>query len=164
MRRALGAWKAARDRIKVSYICVSLYDRHAEYFQISEGRASKHLARQNDILVRAVMRVWKAHERGKLLERVKTARQLKQAWAVWKRRVRHQRALEGLPHRFTILWCLNDLWTCSDQILRSLSRCGPPWHFCLLPYISGGRSTPPTKMLGRLQSITIPRSCVSKCS
>ncbi|KAI0934407.1 hypothetical protein AcV5_006256 [Taiwanofungus camphoratus] len=85
VRRALGAWKAARDRIK-----------------ISEGRASKHLARQNDILVRAVMRVWKAHERGKLLERVKTARQLKQAWAVWKRRVRHQRALEDLALAFSV--------------------------------------------------------------
>ncbi|KAH9951317.1 Sfi1 spindle body protein-domain-containing protein [Amylocystis lapponica] len=85
MRRAVGAWKAARDRI-----------------QTVERRASKHIARQDDVLVRAVMRVWKAHERGRLLERVKSARLLKQAWAVWKRRVRHQRGLEDLALAFSV--------------------------------------------------------------
>lgn len=61
-----------------------------------ENRASKHVARQDDVLVRAVMRVWKAHERGRLLERVRAARLLKDAWAVWKRRMRHQKGLEGM--------------------------------------------------------------------
>ncbi|GBE82341.1 hypothetical protein SCP_0407250 [Sparassis crispa] len=85
VKRALGAWKAARDRIRTL-----------------ESRASKHLARQNDVLVRAVMRVWKAHERGKLLDRVRTARLLKQAVAVWKRRVRQQRELEDLAVAFSM--------------------------------------------------------------
>ncbi|KZT26251.1 hypothetical protein NEOLEDRAFT_1155765 [Neolentinus lepideus HHB14362 ss-1] len=64
------SWKTARDRIR------SL-----------ERRGDKHLARQDDILVRAVLRVWKAHERGKLLERVKKTRLLKQTWALWKMRI-----------------------------------------------------------------------------
>lgn len=61
-----------------------------------ENRATKHLARQDDVLVRAVARVWKAHERGKLLERVKAVRLVKDTWAVWKRRLRNQKDLEGM--------------------------------------------------------------------
>jgi hypothetical protein len=60
-----------------------------------ENRAVKYLARQDDVLVRAVARVWKAHERGKLLERVKAVRVVKDAWAVWKGCLRKQDALEG---------------------------------------------------------------------
>ncbi|CAL1704876.1 unnamed protein product [Somion occarium] len=74
LRRMFGAWKAARDRI-----------------QVLERRADKHVARQNDVLIRAVMRVWKAHERGRLLERVRSARLLKDAWAMWKHRLQIER-------------------------------------------------------------------------
>ena len=60
-----------------------------------ESRAMKHLARRDDVLVRAIMRIWKARERGRLLVRVQALRLLKQAWAVWKRRVEEQREREG---------------------------------------------------------------------
>jgi protein SFI1 len=40
--------------------------------------------------------VWKAHERGHLLERLQNTRLLSQAWEAWKKRLRHQRGLEGL--------------------------------------------------------------------
>jgi protein SFI1 len=61
-----------------------------------ERRAERQIARQEDALVRAVVRVWKAHERGHLLERVQNDRLLRQAWEAWKKRLRHQRELEGL--------------------------------------------------------------------
>lgn len=61
-----------------------------------ERRADKQIARQEDALVRAVVRVWKAHERGRLLERVQNDRLLRQVWEAWKKRLRHQRELEGL--------------------------------------------------------------------
>jgi hypothetical protein len=61
-----------------------------------EHRAVKHLARKDEVLVHAIMRVWKARERGKLLERVKTARIVKDAWAIWKRRIREQRDRESM--------------------------------------------------------------------
>ena len=60
------------------------------------------MSRQNDVLVRAVMRVWKAHERGKLLERVMAARLLKQAWTTWKRRLQDQQGLEGMALEFVL--------------------------------------------------------------
>ena len=56
-----------------------------------ERRATKHLARRDDVLVRAIMRIWKAHERGKLLTRVRALRVMKQAWLVWRRRMEEQR-------------------------------------------------------------------------
>jgi protein SFI1 len=60
-----------------------------------EYRAAKHLARQDGVLLRAVSRVWKARERGKLFERVKAARLIKETWAVWKRRLWQQRHHDG---------------------------------------------------------------------
>ncbi|CCL99150.1 uncharacterized protein FIBRA_01165 [Fibroporia radiculosa] len=85
LKSALKSWKAARDRIRAL-----------------ERRASKHVARQDDVLTRAVLRVWKAHERGRLLERVRTTRLLKQAWAIWKRRIRNQKGLEDLALAFSM--------------------------------------------------------------
>ncbi|KZT11400.1 uncharacterized protein LAESUDRAFT_734266 [Laetiporus sulphureus 93-53] len=84
-KRALAAWKRAKARV-----------------QSLESKALKHLARQDDLLIRAVMRVWKAHERGRLLERVSNSRVLKQVWVTWKERLRRQRDLEGLALAFSM--------------------------------------------------------------
>ncbi|KAJ4488143.1 hypothetical protein J3R30DRAFT_3695788 [Lentinula aciculospora] len=65
-KKFIRSWKTTRDRI-----------RNLEF------RADKHVNRQDDVLLRAVMRVWKAHERGKLLEKVKAFRLAKTTWAVW---------------------------------------------------------------------------------
>jgi protein SFI1 len=64
--------------------------------KIREHRADRHLDRKDEILVYAFMRIWKARERGKLLERVKTVRLLKDAWAVWKRRIKEQRDRQSM--------------------------------------------------------------------
>lgn len=61
-----------------------------------EARATKHIARQDDLLVRAVARVWKAHERGRLLERVKAVRLVQDTWTAWKQRMQTQKGLEGI--------------------------------------------------------------------
>jgi protein SFI1 len=60
-----------------------------------ERRADKYLARQDAFLLRAVARVWKARERGKLLERVRAMRLVKNAMVVWKDRLREHKHLEG---------------------------------------------------------------------
>lgn len=65
------------------------------FSQGMERRADKHLARQDDVLIRAVTRVWKARERGKLLERVRALRLIKSTWSVWRERIRQYRRLEG---------------------------------------------------------------------
>ncbi|KAG5221670.1 Sfi1 spindle body protein-domain-containing protein [Salix suchowensis] len=85
MKRAIHSWKAARDGI------------HA-----LDARADKRLGRQDDILLRAVMRVWKAHERGKLLERVKSLRAVKAAWAAWQNSIAVQREREVMQNAFRI--------------------------------------------------------------
>ncbi|ESK93040.1 spindle pole body duplication -related protein [Moniliophthora roreri MCA 2997] len=83
-KKVIRSWKATRDRM------TNL-----------EHRANKHVARQDDILLRAVMRVWKAHERGKLLEKVKAFRLIRSAWVVWKMQLRSQRRLEDVALRFS---------------------------------------------------------------
>ncbi|KAJ3519427.1 hypothetical protein NM688_g9302 [Phlebia brevispora] len=85
MRRTLLSWKAAMDRLKVL-----------------DRKAAKHTSRQNDVLVRAVWRVWKAHERGKTLERVRTARFTVRLWQKWQDRLREQREREDLAVAFSL--------------------------------------------------------------
>ncbi|KAG2041676.1 hypothetical protein BDR03DRAFT_1072733 [Suillus americanus] len=78
LKRAISTWKTTRDRMRVT-----------------EKRADKYLARQDAFLLRAVVRVWKARERGKLLERVRDMRLMKNSIAVWKDRLRERKHLEG---------------------------------------------------------------------
>ncbi|KAF8136617.1 hypothetical protein EV363DRAFT_1320052 [Boletus edulis] len=85
MKRVIRSWKTAQDRIRRM-----------------ERRADKHLARQDDVLIRAVTRVWKAHERGKLLERVRALRLLKDTWSVWQERMRQQHQLEDCALAFSL--------------------------------------------------------------
>ena len=70
-----------------------------------ERRADKQIARQEAALVHAVVRVWKAHERGRLLERVQNVRELRQAWEAWKKRLRHEKELEGLAANHCCMAC-----------------------------------------------------------
>jgi protein SFI1 len=60
-----------------------------------ERRADKYLARQDAFLLRAVARVWKARERGKLLERVRDIRLVKNTMAVWKDCLRERKHQAG---------------------------------------------------------------------
>ncbi|OJT15746.1 hypothetical protein TRAPUB_4382 [Trametes pubescens] len=83
VKNALQRWKAAQRRIRAM-----------------ENRAVKHVARQDEVLVRAVMRVWKAHERGQLLTRVRNVRLLRQAWTILKHRMEEQREREELAQLF----------------------------------------------------------------
>jgi protein SFI1 len=85
-----------------------------------DRRADKQIARQEGALVRAVVRVWKAHERGHLLERVQHARVLRQAWEAWKRRLRHQGDLEG-SHTFLQFHFLNLIHACSRNSAAALA-------------------------------------------
>ncbi|KAJ3717655.1 Sfi1 spindle body protein-domain-containing protein [Lentinula guzmanii] len=83
VKKFLRSWKTARDRI-----------------QYLEVRANKHIMRQDDVLLRAVMRVWKAHERGQLLEKVRAFRLAKAVWASWNIRMNQHRGLEDLALHF----------------------------------------------------------------
>lgn len=63
-----------------------------------ERKADKHVARQDNVLLRAVSRVWKARERGRLLERVKSVRLLKSVWTVWQGRLADHQRMNGQWH------------------------------------------------------------------
>ncbi|KAF9264836.1 hypothetical protein L218DRAFT_925468 [Marasmius fiardii PR-910] len=83
-KRMMKSWKAAKDRTTTL-----------------ERRADKHLARQDSILLRAVMRVWKARERGKLLEKVKAFRLVRSAWTVWRMKLQAHYEARALAIRFS---------------------------------------------------------------
>ncbi|OAX38647.1 hypothetical protein K503DRAFT_770274 [Rhizopogon vinicolor AM-OR11-026] len=85
LKRAIRSWKTARDRIRVM-----------------ERRADKYLARQDAFLLRAVARVWKARERGKLLERVRAMRLVKNVMVVWKDRLRERKHREDYALAFSM--------------------------------------------------------------
>ncbi|KAI6144823.1 Sfi1 spindle body protein-domain-containing protein [Pisolithus thermaeus] len=85
LKRLIRSWKAARDRIRAT-----------------ERRADKYLARQDNVLIRAVTRVWKARERGRLLERVRALRLLKDAWSTWRERIRQTRHLHDYAIAFSM--------------------------------------------------------------
>jgi protein SFI1 len=65
------------------------------YLQSLERRADRHLARSDDLLVRAVMRVWKARERSELFERTRVKRSLVQSWNTWKAKLQKLDQMEG---------------------------------------------------------------------
>ncbi|KAG2144777.1 hypothetical protein BD769DRAFT_1625348 [Suillus cothurnatus] len=85
LKRAISAWKTTKNRMRVT-----------------EKRADKYLARQDAFLLRAVVRVWKARERGKLLERVRDMRLMKNSMAVLKDRLREHKHLEDYALAFSM--------------------------------------------------------------
>ncbi|KAF8078011.1 hypothetical protein FPV67DRAFT_1403819 [Lyophyllum atratum] len=85
MKKVIRSWKASRDRIRNM-----------------ENRALKHVTRQDGVLLRAVSRVWKARERGILLERVKAGRLIKDTWLVWRQRLQQQQHAEDLAIAFSL--------------------------------------------------------------
>ncbi|KAL1746367.1 Sfi1 spindle body protein-domain-containing protein [Schizophyllum fasciatum] len=78
MKNAMRGWKAARDSIRKM-----------------ESKARKQLALRDEIMIRAIWRVWKAGERGRLLDRVRSSRLVADAFAVWQQRLGQQQSLEA---------------------------------------------------------------------
>lgn len=86
-----------------------------------ESKADKYLAKQDEVLLHAVARVWKAQERGRLLTRVKNARLLKDAWSLWKQKLQAQRQRESWSfHRDAELFS-NSLSSSGPRILKAQS-------------------------------------------
>lgn len=67
------------------------------------------------MLVRAVWRVWKAHERGKLLERVGNGRLVREWWDKWQEKLTEERRRNG--------GCLNNLcmYATTNQLYADLA-------------------------------------------
>ncbi|KAG6878740.1 hypothetical protein C0993_011555 [Termitomyces sp. T159_Od127] len=82
---SIRSWKAAKDRLHTM-----------------ENRALKHIARQDDLLVRAILRVWKARRHGKTVERLKASNLIYAAWSVWKQRLQQQSHNNDLALAFAI--------------------------------------------------------------
>ncbi|KAJ3505555.1 hypothetical protein NLJ89_g7354 [Agrocybe chaxingu] len=74
-KRALSAWKRSISGLKAL-----------------DNRAEKYVGRQDESLLRAVFRIWRARMRGKRLEQFKTVRLVKYAWQKWRYRVGKEEA------------------------------------------------------------------------
>jgi protein SFI1 len=91
---AFTAWQKAK-----AHVCVRRYSgifwRITKVLQVLDSRGDKYLKRRNDLLLRAIIRVWVARERGHLLDRVQNTRLTKDAFLIWRRRFQEQKRLEG---------------------------------------------------------------------
>lgn len=85
MKRALLSWRSSLTQIG-----------------ILERRATKHIARSNDLLLRAILRVWGARERGNLLLRVKLTRLLKVAWGAWQTQLNQRKENQDRAVAFSL--------------------------------------------------------------
>ena len=78
------------------FVHVAHYNHTPSYLiQALERKADRHVTRQDDLLLRAVLRIWRAHERGKQLERYRASKLLKQKWTVWQLHIRDLRYQES---------------------------------------------------------------------
>ncbi|KAJ7109323.1 Sfi1 spindle body protein-domain-containing protein [Mycena epipterygia] len=83
-RSVFRSWKAARDRIRAM-----------------GNRATQHAIHQDRLLVRAVYVVMRTRYKGRRLEGITDVRRLKEAWVVWKRRLRQQKDLQDVALAFS---------------------------------------------------------------
>jgi hypothetical protein len=82
----------------------------------------KYVARQDHILICAVLRVWRARMRGKRLERFKTSQIMRNTWSVWKSQYQHRQAQLSIQKFHALAWRLAD----SSSVLffrRSFELC-----------------------------------------
>lgn len=94
-------WKQSQTALKVSN---SRYEGVSYIFNVLQAlghRADKHLARQDDLLCRAIIRIWRARMRGKKYEEFRTTQDLKNAWQKWLIKMAKQNARMGEPGRST---------------------------------------------------------------
>ncbi|KAH9484335.1 hypothetical protein JR316_0003816 [Psilocybe cubensis] len=66
LKRTMQKWKRTQTNLK-----------------LLERRADKHLARQDDLLCRAIIRIWRARMRGKKYEDFRSRQDLQNAWKKW---------------------------------------------------------------------------------
>ena len=83
--RFFGRWKASKARLKVVPSTLSLI-RLLTCEQIMADKADKQKRRGDKVLVRVLLRIWIAKERGNLLFNVKSARMLQATYAFWRQR------------------------------------------------------------------------------
>ncbi|VDC06598.1 unnamed protein product [Peniophora sp. CBMAI 1063] len=76
-KHALHRWKARVDKLKAL-----------------DRKASKHVARTDDVLRIAIIRIWRARARGRLLERLRDIALVKRALTVWAGKLRQNRERE----------------------------------------------------------------------
>ncbi|PFH54413.1 hypothetical protein AMATHDRAFT_170288 [Amanita thiersii Skay4041] len=81
MRRSFESWKTSRDRIN-----------------ILEAEILKYPNLQKKFLLRRFIRIWKAEEAGKLLERVVRIKCMNSAWSIWQERLERQQFNQRVAH------------------------------------------------------------------
>ncbi|CAE6433125.1 unnamed protein product [Rhizoctonia solani] len=91
------SYKAAR-KIHNKYLLLSVFatwKNKTKRVSLIERRANNYLQRQDNILLRAVTRVWAAKARGEQLARANRAQLVRDALGVWRNRLVGVQALEG---------------------------------------------------------------------
>ena len=63
--------------------------------QSLDNKVAKHIARQDDLLLRAIIRIWRARARGQRLEQFQTTAALRRAWQRWQAKLTSNNAKLG---------------------------------------------------------------------
>jgi hypothetical protein len=71
-------------------------DAGLNFYQNLENRADRYIARKDTLLLRAVIRIWRARMRGVKLQRFKEITTLQVAWHKWIYRLSKEGAQKGM--------------------------------------------------------------------
>jgi protein SFI1 len=72
-------------------------------YQNLEIRADRYIARKDTLLLRAIVRIWRARMRGVKLQRFKEITTLQNAWQKWSYRLSKERAQTGVFFSYSIV-------------------------------------------------------------
>ncbi|KLO18528.1 hypothetical protein SCHPADRAFT_993424 [Schizopora paradoxa] len=112
MRIVSSAWTKWRDSLNEVHELQTRHDHNLKNIFFVQWRkrlqksrslnekADKYKARQDAVLVRAVMRVWLTKERGLLLERATSVRRIQDAWQIWRTRIKDLNVLQNKALEF----------------------------------------------------------------
>ncbi|KAF4614733.1 hypothetical protein D9613_003001 [Agrocybe pediades] len=78
LRTGLAKWKGALNNIKASA---------GGKYQALDHKATRHASRQDELLLRAVLRIWRARTRGRRYEQFSAITVQKNAWKKWRTRM-----------------------------------------------------------------------------
>ena len=96
-------WSRRLVQISVKSFSEAYYVRVLITEQVKEKRADKRWAESGTVLLIAIVRIWRAHKNGRLLERSRSRDTKAVAFKKWQAKLRAYRADEG---RFSDRHCL----------------------------------------------------------
>ncbi|KAF8522310.1 hypothetical protein BU17DRAFT_44917 [Hysterangium stoloniferum] len=104
------------------------------------SRSDKYIKRRHHLLIRAVIRVWIARERGRLLDRVRAARLMRSAFSLWNQKVAEHGCLRSQAISFSqhsatrTLASMFHTWNLRKNMVANQAHLASDWYSGILLY------------------------------